>query len=369
MLSYLVFTININFLIFGVILILLKRENYHSNIFLGILLLLISYVNFILSFYVFKEVFIQFPHLIRTHIPFLFCIPPLYYFYIKSLFDQHLKIRRSIFLHFLPALSIAVFFAPFYLGSSTTKLYYVLNDFYPYHYLQAGLFYTLFTIYFIIVIIHISKYIFNIRNLVGINKKITVWCIEFIVITVMALVFTFIPLFFSFKIQSILYVPLFNALIYLIILVKMVFQPEIFRELKELKQLIEENKRYKKELINSTEAELLLSKLREAMEHSRLFLNQHLSITQLSELLQIPTHHISRVINERLNTNFNDFINYYRIEEAKKRIVSSQINYLTIEGIAKEVGFNSKTTFYSAFKKFTSQTPQQFLKKVNRKFN
>lgn len=59
--------------------------------------------------------------------------------------------------------------------------------------------------------------------------------------------------------------------------------------------------------------------------------------------------------------NFNDFINAYRIEETISILTSSSLSKLTIEAIALKAGFNSKSTFYSAFKKQTGKTPKEFL--------
>lgn len=63
-------------------------------------------------------------------------------------------------------------------------------------------------------------------------------------------------------------------------------------------------------------------------------------------------------MNERLNTNFRNYINSYRIEEAKKILINeSDKNILTI---CYDVGFNSKSTFNTCFKKYTGKTPSEF---------
>ncbi len=73
---------------------------------------------------------------------------------------------------------------------------------------------------------------------------------------------------------------------------------------------------------------------------------------------------MSQTINSKRNLNFNDFINSFRIEEAKKRMADREFRNLTFEAIGKSVGFNSRTSFISAFKKFTSCTPSEY-KKAN----
>ena len=70
----------------------------------------------------------------------------------------------------------------------------------------------------------------------------------------------------------------------------------------------------------------------------------------------------SFVINELYRDNFYNFINKYRVEEAKILLLSEKYNQLNILGIAYESGFNSKTTFNTTFKKHTGFSPTDFVK-------
>lgn len=72
----------------------------------------------------------------------------------------------------------------------------------------------------------------------------------------------------------------------------------------------------------------------------------------------MSSHELSKLINENLNSNFTEFINKYRIEEAKQLIVTNS-NY-TIEAIGNSSGFNSKSAFYKAFKAYAGTTPAKF---------
>jgi AraC-like DNA-binding protein len=96
------------------------------------------------------------------------------------------------------------------------------------------------------------------------------------------------------------------------------------------------------------------------MEHERPFTDGDLTIQKLAAQLSVPSHHLSQVINERLNQTFSDFINSYRVEEAKRRLLDPAAKHLSILGIAEEVGFNSKSSFNSVFKKHTNMTPSEF---------
>lgn len=98
------------------------------------------------------------------------------------------------------------------------------------------------------------------------------------------------------------------------------------------------------------------------MEKERLFLDNDLDLPTVADKLGISIHETSFLINEVTKDNFYNFINKYRVEEAKRLLSSSAIAELNILGIAFASGFNSKTTFNTTFKKFVGISPSQFSK-------
>jgi AraC-like DNA-binding protein len=90
------------------------------------------------------------------------------------------------------------------------------------------------------------------------------------------------------------------------------------------------------------------------------FLNPKLSLAEVSRQLNTNPRVLSQVINEKTGTNFNDYVNSLRVEEAKQLLQGNDIKKLTIDAIALKSGFNSKSPFYTAFKKHTGMTPKQF---------
>ena len=104
------------------------------------------------------------------------------------------------------------------------------------------------------------------------------------------------------------------------------------------------------------------NELIELMETEKPFLDCELSLVKLASLIDVSTHILSYIINNGFDENFYQFINRYRIEEAKKQILNPQMNHLSLLGIGFEVGFNSKTVFNTTFKKYTGQTPSEFKK-------
>lgn len=106
----------------------------------------------------------------------------------------------------------------------------------------------------------------------------------------------------------------------------------------------------------------LFVELSDLMVVERIFLNKNLTLDDLAKRLNTNRTYLSQVINDTFNTNFNNYINEYRIKEAQKLFLQSASKLLTIEAIAQNVGFNSKAPFNIAFKKFTGLTPTDFMR-------
>lgn len=92
------------------------------------------------------------------------------------------------------------------------------------------------------------------------------------------------------------------------------------------------------------------------------YLNPDLSLRDLAKQIDIHPNHLSWLLNNSIGLNFNEFINQYRIEAFKSNAKAQENENLTIEGLAYESGFNSKTVFNTYFKRETGLTPRQFLK-------
>ena len=96
------------------------------------------------------------------------------------------------------------------------------------------------------------------------------------------------------------------------------------------------------------------------MQNQQYFKSSTASLSGLAKTIHESSHHVSQVINEKLNQSFFEFIAFHRVEEAKIILKSDIGKKLTIEEIAERVGYNSKSAFNTAFKKFTSHTPSAY---------
>ena len=100
-----------------------------------------------------------------------------------------------------------------------------------------------------------------------------------------------------------------------------------------------------------------------ALEGQQLYKDQHLSVALLAKELSWPINNVSSLISEALHTNFNDLINRYRVAAFKQLIGIPENSKYSIQGLAQEVGFTSKASFYRAFKKEMGVTPTDYMRK------
>jgi AraC-like DNA-binding protein len=107
--------------------------------------------------------------------------------------------------------------------------------------------------------------------------------------------------------------------------------------------------------------EKTISSLRSAMEKDKLYLNPALTVAMLADHTGIPAKNISAILNQHLQKSFNEFVNEYRVNAIRQRLLNGETRDLTIAGLAYEEGFNSLPTFQRAFKSVTGQTPSEFL--------
>jgi AraC-like DNA-binding protein len=105
--------------------------------------------------------------------------------------------------------------------------------------------------------------------------------------------------------------------------------------------------------------ELIAGKLNKEMAANKLFMEEDLSLNRLSLAISVSENHISETLSQYLNTNFFHFVNGFRIEEAKQLL---QNTGSLVSTITFEVGFNSKSTFNTAFKKSLGITPSSYRK-------
>lgn len=159
---------------------------------------------------------------------------------------------------------------------------------------------------------------------------------------------------------------LFELLIVFWYLYKALNNPGLFRNidsrLKLVADLVSEEKNSEQLVDIEEEYNEDLLKLRRYMMEEKPFLNPSLTIQDISKNIKIPVRDLSVLINHKLEQHFYDFVNTYRIAHAMDILRDVTKNKVTILEILYEAGFNSKSSFNTAFKKHTGSTPTSYRK-------
>ncbi|MBC8770299.1 helix-turn-helix domain-containing protein [Arenibacter sp. BSSL-BM3] len=123
-------------------------------------------------------------------------------------------------------------------------------------------------------------------------------------------------------------------------------------------------RKYQKSLINKTQIKKYRNQLDLLMLEEEPYLDPNLTLRALAEMMEIPSNHLSQLLNEGYGKNFADFVNSYRLETFKSKVADPTQRNLTILALAYDSGFNSKTVFNTYFKKTMGTTPRTYWKKT-----
>ncbi|EPE84998.1 DNA-binding helix-turn-helix protein [Leptospira noguchii str. 1993005606] len=114
----------------------------------------------------------------------------------------------------------------------------------------------------------------------------------------------------------------------------------------------------KRSLLHDVDINALEKRLIHIIKEERIYLDEDIRLPDVSEELGISVHQLSFFLNNHLGMNFNNYINQFRVEEAKSMLINDPSRSVVSVGIA--VGFNSNSSFYKAFLKETGMSPKQF---------
>lgn len=335
------------FLLITIFLIFHKSENRIGNTLFAFFLIITSLD---LSGQFMSSVYLNHDIINQLRLALGFTQMPLFYLYVKKVCFKDFQLELNSLWHALPA---AIFMLIFLLYGVTTNLeigYIIANQ------LQ---YYT----YIVIIFLVLAKYKQIHHKYHSLKSETYKWLVTITIIFLLANtivlfrgIFEAINDFQKFPTLN-LGIALFGLAAASWFVLNTMRSPELFTRVNEK---LGSNQ---KSIIIEDEIQLQaeVDKLREYMNTHKPYLNESLTLVDLSAETQIPAKRLSFLINQKIGKHFFDFINEYRIEESKKLLQKSE---LTIQQIMYEVGFNSKSSFNVAFKKSTSLTPSAFRKQV-----
>ncbi|MEL6134460.1 MAG: helix-turn-helix domain-containing protein [Bacteroidota bacterium] len=307
----------------------------------------------------------------RMGFAFLFLYGPFYYFYLKSYIELDFQFRQAHLWHLLPFLLIIVLSVIdfIWIGADAEFIQTQLRDQPP------PLPFRLISLCFII---HLSVYIVlgvrrvmffrrYIKNSADEEEKGKVGWLAFLAWVLLLPIFSvMLTLIIYGPPRGIPYPAVGVALLVSIITIAALIKPEILMGLQEILKVEEDEdirpSRYESSSLEVAQKNRIHRQLQKVMEEEKLYLDSNLTLGRLSDRLGVNSKYVSQVINEVQEQNFMDYINQKRIKRAEEMLLSPAFAQYTILAIAQEVGFHSKSTFYTAFKKFTGTTPTAFRK-------
>jgi AraC-like DNA-binding protein len=127
---------------------------------------------------------------------------------------------------------------------------------------------------------------------------------------------------------------------------------------------LSEKPKYRSSQLTDTQKRDYLKKLEKIMRDQKPYLDPMLTLPVLARKANISPRYLSQVLNENLKQNFFDYINSHRIEESKRLLREKKIQGKTVYEVLLDAGFNSKSSFNSAFKRYTGMTPTSFIRSV-----
>jgi len=366
-------------LLLALALLSIKRGNRTANLLLAAFAAMVSILvtwTVIAPRYV-----LLMPHLLRVNHPFDFVAGPLLYLYVRALTSRRPELKKTDLLHFIPFILCVLYLMPYYLQSGEFKLHqYSSGANVEWYYLRVSVAIPQAMVYLILVGLQVVRYGRGSKDRKSPTERAVLFQVRFLAVSFSILwLAAFLRYLFDLNYPAYMrYTSLILPLGATILLYTMAYfglrrpgtlvgmddsapaeKPEVE------KPEIAPAKKYEKSTLTPERAEFYLKKLLTVMETEKPYTDHDLSLPKLAASLSLPTHHLSQIINERLNQNFFDFINSYRIEEAKRKLLDPASKHYSLLVIAEEVGFNSKSAFNTAFKKQTNLTPSEFRKLSN----
>jgi len=352
--------------LFGVMIILgfftalalfLRKDNQLSNRILAIFLVTTS-LWLVDAFFTASGIYAQNPDAYFKPIYYSLAFGPLIYFYVRSLCSPNFKVNAKHLLHFIPAMIQAGLYLFLFFQTYEFKRWYWLEIHQPYTYRIEfdGTFISM-AIYLGFSLVIILKYQKYLKEHFSESSKITLNWLKVILSILFLLCFQwFIEVIlrdFYHNYYEYNYSTLILGILTLILAFKAITQANLIA----VDFMVNEEAEIKTTDIDQDVVKKIISR----MEKHQHFLNPTLSLKEFAQLANLPARTISEHINAGLNKTFHDFVNEYRVEAVKEKLLSEDREKFTLEAIAYDCGFNSKATFNRIFKKYTGVSPGKYM--------
>ncbi|PJZ47364.1 AraC family transcriptional regulator [Leptospira brenneri] len=303
--------------------------------------------------FMFTGFYIYIPSIALIHIPFVFLSSTLLYLYLEFLFlEKPIKVKVY---HFIPAITSILFLIPFYTSSDPKRLE-LLNQssISEYASIIVGLNFGIkISILVSVGLFLLKEWIPNVRLSIFFSKK-AIYSLIFILLIWTDLLLGSIGFTFQIPFFRKLSAYLLPVLMYFYYFTRELWTPFVV----DVRESIQKNK-YEKSKLVSLQLETIDQRLYELMRE-KVYCDEDLNLSKLAEMAEVKSGQLSEYFHKRYGFGFYQYINQYRIDEAKRLLLESEER--SILSIADSVGFNSKSTFNRVFLEAVGSTPSDFRK-------
>ena len=362
-------------LLFGLLLIQLHSKSRRPTLFLGLFILLFALEPIPL---ILRDLGIlrQRPEWLLLPVSFHFLAYPLFFIYIQK--TSIFGVNRPSYWTLIPGAVELITMSVIFFLPTATKIE-IKGSSYELVYFLMGLGYTIYISILILKLIH-AHFTELISQYSSITEKRLSWSRSFIYASIGFHLLLLLN-FFVENSQLYIMISLINVVLIYWVSVKGITQENVTSlywvppSIELVSTTLDENKlvnqKPKKinitvgnpnhtELMSEEDAFEIIETVEDYIKNSECFIRHDLTIIDIAEAVNIHPKRISHAINKQLKTNFNSYINAFRVVRAKTLLKSGLAKNLSIEGIGAEAGFHSKTTFYSSFRKVEGMTPAQY---------
>jgi AraC-like DNA-binding protein len=366
--EYISLASGLNFIVLAIVLLLKKAPNLKSNKILFFLFLFMAVYSGFVTFHYTALQHKDYSSLIYyTPVDgiFLLLMGPCLYFYILSVLNKHIYFKNwKMLVHIIPFIPYILFNIYFLTLPIKERTDWLILDFNAGTYemnLLNGIIYSQIIIYLLVSYRLVTN---QLKTTSIIEFEKTQFDISWLkVYLIINLCFMIISLPLCFIISNEKASIIIGQLSMDIQFVYMFFKWTLHTESSSIKSCNESTDKSNMLKLNSDVADNHLSKLQVYMEDFKPYLDEECSIQTVSEQTGIPAHQLSNILNCKLQKTFPEFINEYRVKAAKTFLLSIKQESTTIESIAIDCGFGSKTHFNRTFKKYTNNlTPSEFIR-------
>ena len=305
----------------------------------------------------------------------VFLLAPLFYLFFKASIFVDFHLKKSTLLHLLPFVAILILLVPGYFIPLITdpeaewvELFYDTSLF---RFIYIGIHLQHYIYYFFIVLMLVKYRRIVLENYSSQKLENYRWLLQLFVIYLITESMATTKNIIRFNSAENIYllaqniVSVLALLIVFWLIIKALLKPALFSgvhdEIPSLKYMLKTTKASSQEQLEDQNSKLI-ARLKEHMQEEEPYLDSNLSMYDLAKQLDVSARELSISINHTLGKHFFDFINEYRVNKAMELIRNSSDEKLTILEVLYEVGFNSKSSFNTAFKKHTGITPTEFKK-------